>query len=187
MRHKHITKRAFKTKCRECGKPVLYWECGVCGAKTFFSLPIYGKPIRHVCEKYLHPKLKKLPKWRTAKEQPERDPFDIKEIKLFYCPVCNKNFNGESALNDHIKQLKELDDDHYIFFERVLDMIDFSFKGEKDNDSDVSINTKSNIKTKAKPDKNYRVDLDMKLDLSNIEKIGAYGVRLKRKKMKKEK
>ena len=77
MGHKHVTKRSFKVKCRECGEAILYWECADCGAKTFFSLPIYGKPIRHICEKFLNRKGKSLPPWRTSKEVDQRKPLYI--------------------------------------------------------------------------------------------------------------
>ena len=162
MGHRHITKRSFKVKCRECGKPILFWECADCGSKTFFSLPIYGKPIRHICEKYLHPKKKPLPPWMTPKEQIERKPLDVKEIGNYQCPVCDKIFSDEAGLNRHIHQLKIIDESHDIFFNKTLDFIDFSQEDSK-------------------------IDHSVKLDLRNVEKVGAYGMRIKKKKQKKKK
>ncbi len=162
MGHRHITKRTFKVNCRDCGKPILFWECADCGAKTFFSLPIYGKPIRHICEKYLHPATKPLPPWRTVKETIDRKPLDVKEVGIYQCPVCDKTFSNEIGLNNHINQLKKLDENHNIFFNKTLDLIDFSYEESK-------------------------IDQSVKLDLKNVEKVGAYGMRIKRKKPKKKK
>lgn len=161
MRHRHITKRSFKTTCRECGKPVLFWECDICHAKAFFSLPIYGKPIRHICDKYLIPKQKKLPKWRTPIEEKEHHPLDIKEFTTFNCPVCEKVFRTESQFNDHIRQMKKFDEGHRIFFDNVLDMINFNVENDENG---TIIGLDDNLRKEEREKKPFQKDYSVKSD-----------------------
>ncbi|MCP4762412.1 MAG: hypothetical protein GY870_11575 [archaeon] len=178
MRHRHITKRSFKTNCRECGKPILYWECDICHAKTFFSLPIYGKPIRHICDKYLVPKQKKLPKWRTPVEEKERKPLDVKEITTFNCPVCDKIFRNENQFNDHIKQMKRFDEDHKIFFGNVLDMINFDFNEEENVEEKEKYEFDEDLGQKEGIKKSYQKDYSVKPQAV----FGKVQMRVKKKK-----
>lgn len=111
---KHIKLRSFPTKCRYCGKSVLYWE-STRGAKVFFNLPIYGRPIRHHCAARYS---RKTP---MIKETVEDHLKKKLEHISFQCPVCGKIYNSESALNNHFKQTRKYDDQHAEF----LEMLDF--------------------------------------------------------------
>ena len=101
----------------------MYWECE-CGAKAFFGLPIYGKPIRHVCQKTIGLGKRSRP-WTVVKEVPERDWQEIGRDKIFQCPCCNKIFKNEKGFSTHIIQMKKSDPLHKDFFEAELDLIDF--------------------------------------------------------------
>jgi hypothetical protein len=138
FRHRHRAIRTFPTKCRECGKPILYWECE-CGAKAFFNLPIYGKPQRHLCERKKELGKRRRP-WTVAKEQPEEDWQNIGKDKKFQCPSCYKIFKTEERLTSHITQLMKNDSDHKKFFGEMMDLIDF----DEDNDvlEEYRVNTK---------------------------------------------
>ncbi len=140
FRHRHRAIRSFPTKCRECGKPILYWECG-CGAKAFFSLPIYGKPIRHLCEKKVGAGKRRRP-WTVAKEVPEQEWREIGKDSAFECPCCNKIFKTESRFNSHITQMKKTDPEHKQFFEIALDLIDFDESGSEEEIEAFRVNTK---------------------------------------------
>ncbi|MHA1341201.1 MAG: hypothetical protein ACTSRZ_14590 [Promethearchaeota archaeon] len=138
---RYVTKRAFATKCRYCGQNVLYWEAET-GQKVFFNLPIYGKPIKHLCEEFLQGN-KKIP---LKEEKDRKRNFQIGAVSIFECPVCFKTYNSEKALNDHIRALKKIDDDHHDFFDHLLDLIDFDTK-ESENDSDIKFKRDNYVKT----------------------------------------
>ncbi|MHA1109822.1 MAG: hypothetical protein ACTSRE_01875 [Promethearchaeota archaeon] len=140
FRHRHRAIRSFPTKCRECGKPILYWECG-CGAKAFFNLPIYGKPIRHLCEKHVGLGKRRRP-WTVAKEVPEIEWKDIGKDRAFQCPCCNKVFKTESRFNSHITQLKKTDPDHKQFFETFWDLVDLDEPDSEEEVDPFRVNTK---------------------------------------------
>ncbi len=140
FRHRHRAIRSFPTKCKDCGKPILYWECE-CGAKTFFSLPIYGRPIRHICEVKPHIGKRRRP-WTIAKEMPEQDWQDIGREELFRCPICNKVFKNESRLLSHISQMKKGDPAHKQYFEETIDLIDFEEDASEQEIELYRVNTK---------------------------------------------
>jgi hypothetical protein len=113
----HCRIRSFPTCCPDCKKPVLYWECSH-GARVFFDYPIYGKPIRHICQKVHKNKSRVL---TTNAEQNQR----LLQIETYQCPVCGKIFEQGDGLVRHINQKKKQDDDHADFFGVNLDLIDF--------------------------------------------------------------
>ena len=123
FRHRHRAVRSFPTKCRECGKPILYWECE-CGAKAFFTLPIYGKPVRHLCEISVSPGKRRRP-WTIAKEVPDQNWQDYGKEKQFQCPSCSKVFKTEERLNSHITQMIKNDISHQKFFDEIMGLVDF--------------------------------------------------------------
>ena len=115
MRHnykshgRHCYLRSFQTSCKKCGADVLYWEC-THGSKIFFEYPPYGKLQRHFCRKdrgLLHKK----------KEFPivVKPPKGLLENPYYSCPVCGKLFKTESSLQDHFKELKKDDLEHFLF------------------------------------------------------------------------
>ena len=111
------TVRSFPTKCKRCGKPVLYWD-GSAGSKVFFDYPVYGKPMKHYC----------LPTIRNRSnviETHNDHQRKLVERSEFQCPVCQKVFQTESALEMHINKMRKQDDYHYNFFDQLLDLIDF--------------------------------------------------------------
>ncbi|MBN2154903.1 MAG: hypothetical protein JW776_02530 [Candidatus Lokiarchaeota archaeon] len=140
FRHKHRAIRSFPTKCRDCGKPILYWECE-CGAKTFFNLPIYGKPIRHLCEKPLLRGKRRRP-WTITKEIPEKDWQEIGREEIFRCPICNKIFKDETRFYSHITQMKKTDPDHKSYFDEILELIDFDERDLEEEMEIFRVNTK---------------------------------------------
>ncbi len=116
MRHnykshgKHCYLRSFKTNCKKCGQEVLYWEC-THGSKLFFNYPPYGKLIRHFCRENLssikkksYPILVKSPNKNLTKYSPS-------------CPVCGKLFKNEEDISEHLRQLKNNDEIHKVFFD----------------------------------------------------------------------
>lgn len=130
MKHRHQTKRAFKVKCRYCGKDLLYWECKICGAKAFFELPMGNRPIRHNCVNQpglSRPKKPKVSKWAQVKEvKVPSNPYEVNEIKIFSCPVCLKTFSSQTSMDQHFKDMIKNDSAHEIFFTQTLDLINFS-------------------------------------------------------------
>jgi hypothetical protein len=93
---------------------VLYWEC-THGSKIFFEYPPYGKLQRHFCRKdrgLLHKK----------KEFPivVKPPKGLLENPYFSCPVCGKLFKKETSLQDHFKELKKDDLEHFLFSSNKL-------------------------------------------------------------------
>ena len=119
IRLPHETKKCFPTKCRKCNADVLYWE-STSGAKVFLNLPIYGKPIHHICKKNQAKKRFVIETFQEhLKKRQER-------AITYQCPVCNKIFRKELQLNQHIKKLKNYDDSHAQFFEQIMDFIDIS-------------------------------------------------------------
>ncbi len=107
--------RSFPTKCKFCGKPILYWE-STQGAKVFFNLPIYGRPIRHHCQAR-HSKKKKPIVKETALDHLRKK---VERVS-FQCPVCGKIQTTEQDLDNHLRQLRKYDDSHAEFYE----MFDF--------------------------------------------------------------
>ncbi|MCF2139022.1 MAG: hypothetical protein K9W44_03085 [Candidatus Lokiarchaeota archaeon] len=132
---KHIRLRSFPTKCRYCGKMILYWE-STRGAKVFFNLPIYGKPIRHLCRKSKNLKNPPIIK-ETALDHLKKK----LEKQSFQCPVCGKICSTEKALNNHIHQMQKYDDPHAEFSE-MLEFIDFN-----ENSLNFKSNPQSSFKT----------------------------------------
>ena len=133
IRLPHETKKCFPTKCRKCNAAVLYWE-STAGAKVFLNLPIYGKPLPHICKKI-----------QTKKRfiiETYQDHLKKRQEKAitYQCPVCNKIFKKELQLNQHIKKLKNYDDAHAQFFDQILDFIDFN---EDNTDSSEKSDQKS--------------------------------------------
>ncbi|MHA1673607.1 MAG: hypothetical protein ACTSYI_08255 [Promethearchaeota archaeon] len=110
--------RSFPTKCKYCGKPILYWE-STQGAKVFFNLPIYGRPIRHHCQARHSRKKKPIVK-ETALDHLRKKVDRIS----FQCPVCGKIQTTEQDLDQHFRQLRKYDDAHAEFYE----MFDFFSK-----------------------------------------------------------
>jgi hypothetical protein len=105
----------------------LYWEC-THGSKIFFEYPPYGKLQRHYCRKdrgLLHKK----------KEFPivVKPPKGLLEKPYFSCPVCGKLFKTETSLQDHFKELKKDDLEHFLFNNNELV---FKAKTDKKNKLD---------------------------------------------------
>ena len=124
MRHnykshgKHCYLRSFQTSCRKCGADVLYWEC-THGSKIFFEYPPYGKLQRHFCRQargFLSAK-KKYP-------VVVKSPKGLLEEPYFICPICAKIFKTKKALEDHIKERKKNDLEHFLFDTNKLNFID---------------------------------------------------------------
>ncbi|MFX0074653.1 MAG: hypothetical protein ACFE96_04390 [Candidatus Hermodarchaeota archaeon] len=120
MRHKykshgkHCYLRSFQTSCKKCGADVLYWEC-THGSKIFFEYPPYGKLIRHFCRGargLLHNK-----KEFSIVVKP---PKGLLENPYHSCPVCGKLFKNERSLQDHFKELKKSDLEHFLFTSNKL-------------------------------------------------------------------
>jgi uncharacterized C2H2 Zn-finger protein len=113
----HCRIRSFPTKCPECKSPVLFWECSH-GTRIFFDYPIYGKPMRHICQK------KRERKSFVLITRAEQNQKQLQE-STYQCPVCGKLFENEKSLLYHINQKKKQDDNHAEFFGFQLDLIDF--------------------------------------------------------------
>ncbi len=111
------TIRCFNTSCRKCGASVIFWQ-GSAGSKVFFDAPVKGKLIKHTCKKKSYKKPSKYIKCSYS-EHSTIDP----ERKSFQCPVCGKIFNKSDYVNEHIKQMKKIDDYHRDFFENALDLL----------------------------------------------------------------
>lgn len=179
MRHRHQSRRSFPTTCRYCSKKVLYWECH-CGAKAFFNLPIYGKPQRHICDEYLKKQAPKISKWKQPIKEEEKELTEIGKLTIYECPVCGKTFKSENALNTHIKTKKKIDESHQIFFDEILDMIDFEFDDDQNdiNESDIA---KEKIEMAREKDSgDFQINTDVKLDAT----FGKVVLRKKKKKRK---
>jgi len=131
MRHyykshgKHCYLRSFQTSCKKCGADVLYWEC-THGSKIFFEYPSYGKLQRHYCRKdrVLSNKKKQFP-------IVVKSPKGLLEDPYFNCPVCGKIFKKETSLQDHLKEQKKGDLEHFLFASDKLTLKKKSIK--KDN------------------------------------------------------
>jgi hypothetical protein len=106
---------------------VLYWEC-THGSKIFFEYPPYGKLQRHFCRKDrgLLYKKKKFP-------VVVKPPKGLLENPYFSCPVCGKLFKKETSLQDHFKELKKDDLEHFLF---TTDKLVFKDKIDKKNEID---------------------------------------------------
>ena len=129
----HETKKCFPTKCRKCNADVLYWE-STAGAKVFLNLPIYGKPIHHICKKNQTKKRIVIETYQEhLKKRQER-------AITYQRPLCNKIFSKEWHVDQHLKKLKNYDDPHAQFFDQIMDYIDFN---EDETDSSLSSNQKS--------------------------------------------
>ncbi len=121
--------RSFPTTCKYCGKAVLYWE-STQGNKVFFSLPIYGRPLRHNCrERY--PKKNIYPIVKETALDHLRKKVDRHS---FQCPVCGKIHSTEQDLEQHLYQLRKFDDSHAEFYE----MFDFLSEGTSESDQPSS-------------------------------------------------
>ncbi len=104
------TVRCFPTKCRVCGKPVLYWE-NTRGSKVFFEYPVIEKFRQHFCK--LPPKI--IPEKSFAERQ-----FEIHQQSIFQCPLCGKMFDEEAHLNQHLKDRSRNDPIYRVFFQKIL-------------------------------------------------------------------
>jgi uncharacterized C2H2 Zn-finger protein len=144
MRHynkshgKHCYLRSFQTSCKKCGADVLYWEC-THGSKIFFEYPPYGKLQRHYCRKdrVLSNKKKQFP-------IVVKSPKGLLEDPYFNCPVCGKIFKKETSLQDHLKEQKKGDLEHFLF---ASDNLTFKKKSIKKDNLGSEIN-KSQYKLK---------------------------------------
>jgi hypothetical protein len=116
----HCRLRSFPTKCPECKGPVLYWECSH-GVKMFFEYPIYGKPLRHLCQKKISKKKK------TVAITHEEHQMKLLNTSSYQCPVCNRIFDKETGLAYHLKNLRKNDVAHAEFFGIALDLINYEF------------------------------------------------------------
>ena len=137
MRHnykshgKHCYLRSFQTSCRKCGADVLYWEC-THGSKIFFEYPPYGKLQRHYCRNVqgLFNKRKEFP-------IVVKPPKGLLEEPYFNCPVCGKLFRTDHALQNHMKESKKDDLEHFLFYDDKLKFNDkFSQKNKFGSESD---------------------------------------------------
>jgi len=123
----HCLLRAFKSICPKCKNDVFYWECSH-GSKVFFEYPVYGRLIRHKCQKHLNQE-----KIQNKYQIQVKIPVFL-EKDVFSCSICGKIFNSRNKLADHIKQLKKIDLDHRLFyknklnFETEIKLTDFNFK-----------------------------------------------------------
>lgn len=165
---RYITKRAWVSKCRYCGKDIFYWE-SVAGHKVIFNYPIYDRLQKHICDQYYQQMQQKfiprIPKY--IRPEPERkNPLEVDEFKIYSCPVCSKPFKSKNILNDHIKTLKKLDENHRIFFDKVLDMINETFEESKTQEEHQE-NSPINIKNKNNPmdinAETYQTDQNIKM------------------------
>ncbi len=104
------TVRCFPTKCRNCGKPVLYWENRK-GSKVFFDYPILEKFRQHFCK--IPPKI--FPEKTLLEQEYERH-----HLEKFQCPICGKIFNEEEGLTQHLKDRKRYDPVYKDFFNKIL-------------------------------------------------------------------
>lgn len=132
---KHCALRSFPTKCPKCREDVFYWEC-THGCKIFFTYPVYGKLIRHICK---NESLSRKNKFPVIVKTP---------VKLFKeenstCSVCGKNFKSLNDLNSHLKEIKKLDPLHTKFYKNKL-------KFEEDS-SEKSLEEKKRIKMRSQP------------------------------------
>jgi len=134
---KHCVLRSFPTKCPRCKAEVLYWECRH-GSKLFFTYPVYGRLIRHICKK--DKPLSKKNKYPIIVKTPNKI---LKEAGP-YCSVCGKNFKTTNDLHSHLIELKKLDPLHERFFENKLRF--------RDNSSEKVLGKKNEIKTHFKPE-----------------------------------
>lgn len=115
----HCHLRSFQTKCPKCGATVLYWEC-THGCKVFFNYPPYGKLVRHYCRVALNEK--------TKNKYPVivKPPCYLSENPSPSCPICGKLFKTENDLNKHLRQSKERDSFHKLFYSNEI-----AFKSDK--------------------------------------------------------
>lgn len=129
MIHKGCTVRSFRTNCKYCQTPCLYWECSH-GCKVFFEFDKFGRLAgKHKC------------KGRGAASRPKKkrpyfdydNDFDISTVsktfieKLFkesyQCPVCEEKFASEADYYRHLKDKKNYDDDHDKFYAENKNLI----------------------------------------------------------------
>lgn len=165
---RYITKRAWVSKCRYCGKEIFYWE-SVAGHKVIFNYPIYDRLQKHLCDQYYQQMQQKfiprIPKY--IRPEPERkNPLEIDEFKIYSCPVCSKSFKSQSILNDHIKTLKKFDENHRIFFDKVLEMIDETLHEttiEQDYEKIKTINNKDTNSSLDIDVNTYQMDQNIKM------------------------
>ncbi|OLS13862.1 MAG: hypothetical protein RBG13Loki_2539 [Promethearchaeota archaeon CR_4] len=108
------TLRCFPTKCRSCGKIVLYWE-NKKGSKVFFDYPVAEKFRQHFC---------KIPKKIVEEKSNLERQFEIHHQEKFQCPICGKIFDKESDLTQHLKDRKRNDPVYRDFFQKIL-LFDF--------------------------------------------------------------
>jgi ssDNA-binding Zn-finger/Zn-ribbon topoisomerase 1 len=104
---KWCTLRSYETECPKCGKKVLYWECEH-GCKVFFDLPATRPMTKHVCYR------KTYREYKIELDSLVDDTYEFKED--YSCSVCGKIFKNEKALRNHVKSLKNRDDEHAEFF-----------------------------------------------------------------------
>jgi uncharacterized C2H2 Zn-finger protein len=103
---------------------VLYWEC-THGSKIFFEYPPYGKLQRHFCRQ-TRGRLSKKKEFPVVVKQPK----GLLEEPYFSCPVCGKIFKEEKSVQDHLKERKKDDLEHYLFDN---DKLNFNDKLNKNN------------------------------------------------------
>ncbi|MHA1231274.1 MAG: hypothetical protein ACTSRP_12760 [Candidatus Helarchaeota archaeon] len=105
------TTRRFVMRCPKCNKEVLYWECEH-GCKVFFDLPLRRPLTKHKCNRKSYREL------RIEMEIELEEEFFFIEDHI--CPVCYRNFKNEKDLKNHLKSLKNQDDEHKECYRKMV-------------------------------------------------------------------
>ncbi len=108
--NKNQTVRCFPTKCKKCGKQVLYWE-NARGSKVFFDYPVIEKFRQHFCKVPL-----KIPPEKTFTERE----FETHQQTKYQCPLCGKIFGQETHLTQHLKDRSRNDPVYRDFFQNIV-------------------------------------------------------------------
>ncbi|MHA1681671.1 MAG: hypothetical protein ACTSUE_11735 [Promethearchaeota archaeon] len=115
--------RSFPTTCSACGAKLLFWACSH-GCRVMFEFDKFGRLAgKHKCKARETPvKRKEKRSWFDYDND-----FDLSTISKQYlekmfeesyqCPVCGEKFGSELHYYQHLKQRKEMDDDHFLFYQ----------------------------------------------------------------------